>query len=111
MLARYAAKRKPNGDAIADLSLRNFVEMRDLVADPKFLLRRKIEGHLQAKHPDKWLPLYSQVKFSDIEYKDAWKEGLRHDRIMEEVLAMEGVEENWEGAEVERRVLELVGAA
>ncbi len=111
VLARYAAKRKPNGDAIADLSLRNFVEMRDLVADPKFLLRRKIEGHLQAKHPDKWLPLYSQVKFSDIEYKDAWKEGLRHDRIMEEVLAMEGVEENWEGAEVERRVLELVGAA
>ncbi|MBL7951982.1 MAG: FAD-dependent monooxygenase [Flavobacteriales bacterium] len=108
VLARYAAKRKPNGDAIADLSLRNFVEMRDLVADPKFLLRRKIEGHLQAKHPDKWLPLYSQVKFSDIEYKDAWKEGLRHDRIMEEVLAMEGVEEKWEGDEVERRALELV---
>jgi kynurenine 3-monooxygenase len=108
VLTRYAAKRKPNGDAIADLSMRNFVEMRDLVADPKFLLRKKIEGHLQAKHPDKWLPLYSQVKFSDIEYKDAWKEGLRHDRIMEEVLAMPGVEEKWEGEEVERKVLELL---
>lgn len=108
VLARYAAKRKPNGDAIADLSMRNFVEMRDLVADPKFLLRKKIEGHLQAKHPDKWLPLYSQVKFSDIEYKDAWKEGLRHDRIMEEVLSMPGVKEKWEGEEVERKVLELL---
>ncbi len=108
VLTRYAAKRKPNGDAIADLSMRNFVEMRDLVADPKFLLRKKIEGHLQAKHPDKWLPLYSQVKFSDIEYKDAWKEGLRHDRIMEEVLSMPGVEEKWEGEEVERKVLELL---
>lgn len=108
VLTRYAAKRKPNGDAIADLSMRNFVEMRDLVADPKFLLRKKIEGHLQAKHPDKWLPLYSQVKFSDIEYKDAWKEGLRHDRIMEEVLAMPGVEEKWEGEEVERKVLALL---
>jgi kynurenine 3-monooxygenase len=108
VLTRYAAKRKPNGDAIADLSMRNFVEMRDLVADPKFLLRKKIEGRLQAKHPDKWLPLYSQVKFSDIEYKDAWKEGLRHDRIMEEVLAMPGVEEKWEGVEVESRVLDLL---
>jgi len=108
VLTRYAAKRKPNGDAIADLSMRNFVEMRDLVADPKFLLRKKIEGHLQAKHPDKWLPLYSQVKFSDIEYKDAWKEGLRHDRIMEEVLAMPGVEEKWEGEEVEHAALRLI---
>ncbi len=110
VLVRYAAKRKPNGDAIADLSLRNFVEMRDLVADPKFLLRKKIEGHLQQKHPDQWLPLYSQVKFSDIEYKDAWKEGLRHDRVMEEVLAMPGIEQKWESAEVERRALELMAA-
>ena len=108
VLARYAAKRKPNGDAIADLSLRNFVEMRDLVADPKFLLRKKIEGHLQAKHPNQWLPLYSQVKFSDIEYKDAWREGLRHDRIMEEVLAMPGIEEKWESEEVEKRAMELL---
>ena len=110
VLARYGEARKPNGDAIADLSLRNFMEMRDLVADPKFLLRKKIEGHLQAKHPDQWLPLYSQVKFSDIEYKDAWREGLRHDRIMEEVLAIPGIEEKWESEEVERRVMELVGS-
>ncbi len=110
VLPRYAAKRKPNGDAIADLSLRNFIEMRDLVADPKFLLRKKIEGHLQAKHPDQWLPLYSQVKFSDIEYKDAWKEGLRHDRIMEEVLAMPGIEEKWGSEEVEKKALQLMRA-
>lgn len=108
VLNAYGKARKPNGDAIADLSLRNFVEMRDLVADPKFLLRRKIEGHLQAKHPDQWLPLYSQVKFSDIQYKDAWREGLRHDRIMEEVLSIPGIEEKWESDEVEKRVMELV---
>ncbi|MBK8340077.1 MAG: FAD-dependent monooxygenase [Flavobacteriales bacterium] len=111
VLAAYGKARKPNGDAIADLSLRNFLEMRDLVADLKFLLRKKIEGRLQAKHPDQWLPLYSQVKFSDIQYKDAWREGLRHDRIMEEVLAMPGIEEKWESEEVERRVMELVNAA
>jgi kynurenine 3-monooxygenase len=71
VLDAYGKHRKPNGDAIADLSLRNFVEMRDLVADPRFILRKKIEGHMQAKHPDQWLPLYSQVKFTDIPYVDA----------------------------------------
>jgi kynurenine 3-monooxygenase len=108
VLHHYGASRKPNGDAIADLSLRNFVEMRDLVADPRFILRKKIEGRIQQRHPDKWIPLYSQVKFSDIGYKDAWNEGLRHDRIMEEVLAMPGIEEKWESDEVERRALELL---
>ncbi|HRW90486.1 MAG TPA: NAD(P)/FAD-dependent oxidoreductase [Flavobacteriales bacterium] len=111
VLDAYGRARKPNGDAIADLSLRNFVEMRDLVADPRFILRKKIEGRLQQRHPDKWLPLYSQVKFSDIPYVDAWNEGLRHDRIMEEVLAMPGIEERWDSEEVERKALELLGTA
>ena len=108
VLHHYGTSRKPNGDAIADLSLRNFVEMRDLVADPQFILRKKIEGRIQKLHPDKWIPLYSQVKFTDVPYREAWKEGLRHDRIMEEVLAMPGIEEKWESAEVEKRALELL---
>ena len=108
VLHRYNAARKPNGDAIAELSLRNFIEMRDLVADPKFILRKKIEGRLQQRHPDQWLPLYSQVKFSDTEYKDALREGQRHDRIMEQVLAMPDVETKWESEEVEKRAMELI---
>lgn len=107
VLERYATSRKPQGDAIAELSLRNFVEMRDLVADPTFLLRKKIEARLQSKHPDQWIPLYSQVKFSNIPYLDAWNEGLRQDRIMEQVLAMPGVEERWDSEEVERMALKL----
>lgn len=107
VLVRYAAARKPNADAIADLSLRNFIEMRDLVADPQFLLRKKIEGRLQARHPELWMPLYSQVKFSNIEYLDAWNEGLRQDRIMEKVLALPGIEQRWDSEEVERTALEL----
>jgi kynurenine 3-monooxygenase len=50
------------------------------------------------------------VKFSDIPYIDAWNEGLRHDRIMEQVLEMPGIEEKWEGEEVERMVLGLLEA-
>lgn len=108
VLAAYNAERVANGHAIADLSMRNFIEMRDLVADPRFLLRKKIEGHLQAKHPDRWMPLYSQVKFTDIPYVDALREGRRHDRIMEQVLAMPGIEERWESEEVERKALDLL---
>jgi kynurenine 3-monooxygenase len=52
VLNAYDKHRVANGHAIADLSLRNFTEMRDLVADPRFILRKKIEGHMQAKHPD-----------------------------------------------------------
>ena len=109
VLSAYDKHRVANGHAIADLSLRNFTEMRDLVADPRFILRKKIEGHLQAKHPDQWLPLYSQVKFTNIPYVDALREGQRHDRIMEEVLAMPGIETRWESEEVERKALELLG--
>lgn len=108
VLDAYNTERVANGNAIADLSLRNFVEMRDLVADPRFILRKKIEGRIQERHPDKWLPLYSQVKFSDIPYVDAWNEGLRHDRIMEQVLALPDVDKRWDSDEVERQVLNLL---
>jgi kynurenine 3-monooxygenase len=56
--------RKPNADAIAELSYRNFMEMSS-TADDKFLLQKKIEKWFSDKHPDKWIPLYSRVTFSD----------------------------------------------
>jgi len=108
ILSRYHKARKPNGDAIADLSMRNFIEMRDLVADPKFLLRKKIERKMHQKFPDKWVPLYSQVKFSKIPYADALKEGQRQDVIMENILSMEGIEEKWDSREVEDAILNLI---
>lgn len=105
ILPEYANARKPNGDAIAELSLRNFIEMRDLVADPQFLLRKKIEGWFQAKHPDKWLPLYSQVKFSTTPYAEALSNGKKHDEIMASVMALPGIESDWENEKVEKLIL------
>lgn len=61
---RFSSERKLNGDAICDLALQNFIEMRDLVANPEFLLRKKIEALVYEKHPSKWIPLYSMVTFS-----------------------------------------------
>lgn len=108
VLQEYSKQRVPAGNAIADLSLRNFVEMRDLVADPKFQLRKKIEAKVQRNNPELWTPLYTQVKFTNIPYYDALMEGQRHDVIMEEVLAMPGIENNWDSDEVEQMILKAL---
>jgi len=51
---------------------------------------------------------YQPVQFSDIPSIDAWNEGLRHDRIMEQVLVMPGITEKWESEEVEKVALGLL---
>lgn len=107
VLEIYTQQRVPAGNALVDLSLRNFIEMRDQVADPSFQLRKKIERKVQANHPDKWTPLYTLVKFTNIPYHEAKAEGERHDRIMEEILGIEVIEEKWDSNEVEHEVLRL----
>jgi len=108
ILPEFQQKRKPDADAIAELALRNYIEMRDLVADPEFLLRKKIENRFYEKHPDKWMPLYSQVTFSHIPYDEALKKGREHDRIMEKIMSIENIEENWDSPEVENQMMKML---
>jgi len=105
VLDKYTAERVDNGKALVDLSMRNFIEMRDLVADPMFILRKKIEGKIYKKHPEKWMPLYSQVKFTNIPYIDAWNEGQRQDIIMAPVMALPNIAQIWDSPEVEEMIL------
>lgn len=104
----YEQLRKPNGDAVQDLSLHNFIVMRDKTADPRFLLQKKIEGHFSAKHPDKWLPLYSMVTFSDFAYSEAWKAGMKQEELMARVMEIEDIESRWDSKEVEDFMLSLI---
>jgi kynurenine 3-monooxygenase len=84
---QFQQQRKPNADAMADLAIYNFEEMRDRVADPRFLLQKKIESKISAQYPDQWLPLYSQVTFSpDTPYAEAWANGQRQERIMQRLM-------------------------
>jgi kynurenine 3-monooxygenase len=69
--------------------------MRDLVARPDFVLRKKIEARLSELAPEKWLPLYSMVSFSHLPYRFALEEGQRQDRIMKQVLALPEIQTNW----------------
>ncbi len=78
----YERTRKPDTDAIADLAQENFVEMRDLVALPRFQLKKKIEAELHKLFPDRFIPKYSMVTFSRIPYSVAHHRG----KLQEEVL-------------------------
>lgn len=111
ILQEYQELRKPDGDAIAELALNNFIEMRDKVADPKFLLQKKIEARLHEKYPEKWIPAYSQVTFSPhIRYSEALKRGKMQEAIMQEVMALPGIEEKWGSEEVEKYILNKVNS-
>ena len=67
----YQKERKPNADAIAELSYRNFIEMSSKTADKSFLLQKRIEKWFAEKHPSLWEPTYSRVTFSHRAYAEA----------------------------------------
>ncbi|HUC81083.1 MAG TPA: NAD(P)/FAD-dependent oxidoreductase [Flavisolibacter sp.] len=92
ILDEFQTLRKPDADAIADLAVNNFTEMRAKTADPKFLLQKKIEAQLHEFYPDKWIPAYSQVTFSPhIRYSEALQNSQRQEEIMQEIMQKEDV--------------------
>lgn len=87
ILPKYANERKKDADAISELALHNFVEMRDHVADSRFLARKKLESELQSAFPKEWIPLYSMVTFSDIPYSEALRLGKIQKQVIDEALS------------------------
>ncbi|MGH9495485.1 MAG: FAD-dependent oxidoreductase [Candidatus Sulfotelmatobacter sp.] len=81
----FAEARKINTDAIADLAVENFAEMRDRVADPRFLFRKKVELALEAKYPQLFVPKYAMVTFHRIPYSTALKRGQLQDAMLAEL--------------------------
>ncbi|QYJ68549.1 FAD-dependent oxidoreductase [Flavobacterium litorale] len=104
----YQKSRKPNTDAIAELSYRNFMEMSSKTADENFLLKKKIEKRFSEKYPDKWMPLYSMVTFSHRPYSEALALGDWQNNIMNEVMKMDNIEQLWDTKAVENKILELL---
>ena len=104
----YQELRKPNADAIAELSYRNFMEMSSKTADPKFLLQKKIERRFSEKYPEKWIPSYSRVTFSESSYAEALAIGDAQEEVMKQIMQMPQIEEKWDSQEVELRILELL---
>jgi kynurenine 3-monooxygenase len=85
-LAKFDAMRRTNTEAIADMALENYIEMRDTVRDPKFLLQKTLSLELERRFPERFVPRYSMVMFHDeIPYSVAYDRGRTQTEILEEL--------------------------
>lgn len=75
VFAAFEAERKPNAEAIQAMAVENYIEMRDRVDDPDFLLQRELERVLAERHPGRFIPRYSMVSFMRVPYATAFERG------------------------------------
>ena len=104
----FSNERKPNGDGVQELSMHNFIVMRDKTADPKFLLQKKIEKKFSNLYPNKWTPLYSMVSFTNISYSEAWEIGMRQEKMMQKIMQYPNIENVWDDDEIMREMQSLL---
>lgn len=85
IFSEYEHEQKKNGDAIADLSLDNFVEMCERVGDEKFLFRKKVEMKIEQCFPNKYRSRYGMVTYTLIPYYFAMEAGFIQEEILNEL--------------------------
>jgi len=84
----YFHRRKENADALADLAIGNFIEMRDKTASKTFRAKKKLDHALEAALPGKYLPLYTMVTFTRIPYARAARRARIQDATVYATLAV-----------------------
>jgi kynurenine 3-monooxygenase len=80
--AEYFVRRKKNADALADLAVHNFIEMRDKTASKKFRAKKRLDHLLEGIFPGVYLPLYTMVTFTRIPYAEAARRARRQDLVV-----------------------------
>ena len=83
-LSDYAIHRKPDADAIAQMAIENYIEMRDSVAQIDYIQRKKIANKLYKEFPKRFIPRYNMVSFTSIPYSQVYKRG----EIQQEIISM-----------------------
>ncbi|HEX5764112.1 MAG TPA: NAD(P)/FAD-dependent oxidoreductase, partial [Woeseiaceae bacterium] len=85
--AAFEERQLPNANAIADMALENYVEMRDTVRDPKYKLRKELSFELERRLPDRFIPRYSMVMFhEEIPYAVAQQRGAVQQALLDELV-------------------------
>ena len=85
ILLKYDSNRRPNGNAIADMAIENYKEMREKVGDTRFLLRKKIEARLEKAFPKNYRSRYGIVAYTLIPYLHAQKIGMIQSKIIDDL--------------------------
>jgi len=101
VFSEFEKERKVNTDAIADMAIENFTEMRDRVADSRFLFRKKVELALEARYPQLFVPKYAMVTFHRIPYSVALARGAVQDQMLADLCGHTNLLEDldWEKAD------------
>lgn len=86
VFAEFQRVRQPDADAIAQMALENYVEMRDSVADPHYLAKRELGALLAARIPTHYMARYRMVTFTHVPYAYALERGRAQDRLLEQLL-------------------------
>jgi kynurenine 3-monooxygenase len=83
---RFSSERRIDTEAIAQMALENYEEMRDAVRDPRFVLQRELSLALERRHPERFVPRYAMVMFrADVPYHVALERGAIQQRILDEL--------------------------
>jgi kynurenine 3-monooxygenase len=109
-LRRFEALRKPNADTIGDLALRHFIELRDLVGDPQFQLRKRIERRINELFPDRYVSLYNMVSFTNLPYEEALHRDREQRAVVEQLLEIPDILERLESEEIRAEIGALMDA-
>lgn len=95
--AAFQALRQPNAEAIADMAIENYIEMRDLVADREFLSLKALERAFAMRYPDRFVPRYSLVSFTTTPYAQARARGAKQLELLKRCrnLGVSAETSNW----------------
>jgi kynurenine 3-monooxygenase len=111
--AGFESVRRPNALAIQRMALENYIEMRDRVDDPDFLLQRQLERVLAERHPERFVPRYAMVTFRRVPYATALERGQAQRAILVEATrghaSLDGIDLDAVDAEVRSRLAPLEG--
>ena len=88
-VTKYDTERQPAGEALCDLSMGNYDEMKDKTASSWFLMRKRLEGILHNLFPNYWIPQYSMVAFTRIPYHEVIQRATKQDHVLD--IALGGI--------------------
>jgi len=109
VFAEFERRRRPDTDAIADMALENYVEMRSTVREPKFQLKKDLAFRLEERHPRVFIPRYSMVMFHTLPYAEAQRRGAIQEEILDELTRNAATVGDVDLARADRLIAERLG--
>ena len=103
-LEAYQAARKPNADAVTEMSARNFVELSELVGDQRFMLQKQLERKTNSLYPNRFIPMYQMVAFTHIPYAEVYRRSRVQEALAQGLLQLPNVADRLDSPELEAEI-------